>query len=246
MESQEYLQIEFNFFIILYSFGQMWYYYYMGSNKTDKTKDIITTAQRLFYEKGLKRTSFEDIANVCGISKALISYHFGSKSKLGGIVFSKYSADIQNCLAIQAYSRYPEYDLIVISTANLMLHLKLYKEDPKAFRFYKEFMDSSFEDVTTGIEYFYKASNRQFKSKIDDETLHLIYISSNYAARGLIYNYFTGHIQSSFEKFEEFIIKSSHKSFMIPEMEIDSIIVSGKELLEKLNLKICDYFEVRP
>ncbi|MFZ7120140.1 MAG: TetR/AcrR family transcriptional regulator [Eubacteriaceae bacterium] len=217
----------------------------MGSNKTDKTDIIITTAQKLFYEKGLKETSFKEIAKICEITKPLISYHFGSKAKLAGIVFGKYSADIQNTLAIQTYLKYPQYDLMVIHTANIMLNLKLYKEDPKAFRFYKEFMDSSFEDVTTGIELFYKASNRQFKSKIDEETLRLIYIYSNYASRGLIYNYFTGQIQSSFEKFEEFIIKSTYRVFMNSDKDIDLLITNGKELLDKLNIKICDYFKVQ-
>jgi hypothetical protein len=213
-------------------------------DRTTKRLEIIEVAKKLFYENGLNATSLEKIAQRCNITKPLITYHFGTKAKLAGVIFGKYSADIMNYLTEKAYLNFPEYNFMCVNTANLMLNLKLYKEDEKAFRFYKEFFDSSFEDVTEGIEQFYKMIIRQRRMKIDDATKKLIYFSLNYAARGLIYHYFTGKIDCSFEQFQDYLIRMSYQALFIDNEEIDELIEKGNELLEKLDLKIYPYFRV--
>ena len=50
--------------------------------KTTRRDEIISVATRFFYEKGLKNTYFEMIANELNITAPLISYHFKSKDNL--------------------------------------------------------------------------------------------------------------------------------------------------------------------
>jgi AcrR family transcriptional regulator len=49
---------------------------------SDKRDHILTSAEKLFAEKGFDGTSVRDIAQLAGVNLAMISYYFGSKEKL--------------------------------------------------------------------------------------------------------------------------------------------------------------------
>lgn len=48
----------------------------------DKREHIITTAMKLFAEKGFEGTSIRDIASKAEVNIAMVNYYFGSKEKL--------------------------------------------------------------------------------------------------------------------------------------------------------------------
>jgi AcrR family transcriptional regulator len=48
----------------------------------DKREHIITTAMKLFAEKGFEGTSIRDIASETSVNIAMVNYYFGSKEKL--------------------------------------------------------------------------------------------------------------------------------------------------------------------
>ena len=56
---------------------------------SDKQKQIMSTAERLFSEKGYEGTSVRDIAEEAGVNIAMISYYFGSKEKLMEALFEQ-------------------------------------------------------------------------------------------------------------------------------------------------------------
>ena len=62
---------------------------------SDKQKQIILTAERLFYEKGYEGTSVRDIADEAGVNIAMISYYFGSKEKLMEALFAQRTTHIK-------------------------------------------------------------------------------------------------------------------------------------------------------
>lgn len=62
---------------------------------SDKQKQIILTAERLFYEKGYEGTSVRDIADEAGVNLAMISYYFGSKEKLMEALFAQRTTNIK-------------------------------------------------------------------------------------------------------------------------------------------------------
>jgi len=47
-----------------------------------KRDDIVTAADRLFYEQGFEATSFADIAGAVGISRGNFYYHFKTKDEI--------------------------------------------------------------------------------------------------------------------------------------------------------------------
>jgi AcrR family transcriptional regulator len=60
----------------------------------EKQLQIITTAERLFANKGYSGTSVRDIAEEANVNVAMISYYFGSKEKLMQAVFEERSRHI--------------------------------------------------------------------------------------------------------------------------------------------------------
>lgn len=62
---------------------------------SEKQKQIILTAERLFSAKGYDGTSVRDIADEAGINIAMISYYFGSKEKLMEALFEQRTTNIK-------------------------------------------------------------------------------------------------------------------------------------------------------
>ena len=54
---------------------------------SDKQLQILTTAEKLFANKGFDGTSIRDIAEEAGVNIDMISYYFGSKEKLMETIF---------------------------------------------------------------------------------------------------------------------------------------------------------------
>ncbi|NTW71777.1 MAG: TetR/AcrR family transcriptional regulator [Eubacteriaceae bacterium] len=215
----------------------------MKNKNVSKKEEILNTSQHLFYENGFLRTSFEEIAEYCNITKPLITYHFGSKALLGGTIFGKYSKKMSDLFFEKAYENFSGKNNIDIVAAFTLMQLKYYQKDEKAFRFYYEFFSSSFADVTVGIEDFYKMSNRLTGNKYSMEELHMIYIGSNYAARGLIYHFITGNITCSEEQFELYYLESGFWKFGIDEIRLKEIHKNAKAILENISINFLPDFK---
>lgn len=61
----------------------------MDKEKSDKTAQIISTAQKWFASYGLQKTSMQEIANDLGLSKASLYYYFPDKESLYRAVIEK-------------------------------------------------------------------------------------------------------------------------------------------------------------
>ncbi len=58
---------------------------------------LIAEAEHLIHLKGYNATSMEDIARACGMTKANLFHHFGSKEDLGLAVLDSKIADTRSC-----------------------------------------------------------------------------------------------------------------------------------------------------
>ena len=56
---------------------------------TETEQKIVTSAEKLFYQKGKAGTSMQDIADDAGINRTLLNYYFRSKDQLFEAVFRK-------------------------------------------------------------------------------------------------------------------------------------------------------------
>lgn len=57
--------------------------------KTPTEEKILTSAKKVFYQKGLKGARMQEIADDAGVNKAMLHYYFRSKEKLFDKVFEQ-------------------------------------------------------------------------------------------------------------------------------------------------------------
>lgn len=91
--------------------------------KMDARETILSTAMKLFGEKGFEGTSVREIANDAGVNLAMISYYFGSKEKLFENVVEYKSSSIRLVfeeLAKSSVSQIEKVDKIIESYVERM------------------------------------------------------------------------------------------------------------------------------
>jgi DNA-binding transcriptional regulator YbjK len=88
----------------LFSFKRVFNFAPMSDEKSveysDKQRQILEVAEKLFATKGFDGTSVRDIAQEAGVNIAMISYYFGSKEKLLQAVFELRSSHIKTQLTL--------------------------------------------------------------------------------------------------------------------------------------------------
>jgi len=75
------IKLKINLIKRLFNFKQV-FNFALFLEKMDKREIIISTAMRLFGQKGFEGTSVREIASGADVNPAMISYYFGSKEKL--------------------------------------------------------------------------------------------------------------------------------------------------------------------
>ena len=205
-----------------------------SKENTGNRRLILETAKRLYYERGMEDVSFDEIADICGVTKSLIRYHFRSKAKLANELFGTYSKEQANVFFRKAYALGGSYSNIDILDAYSILCLRYYCADEKALRFYTQLFSCSFTDISYGIEDFCKVGGRQ-PQRDDLDYHHMIYIGSQYAARGLIYHYATGEIKCDEKTFAKYYIGLS-KAHIQDEAERERSLDRAYEILERVSI----------
>ncbi len=85
---------------------------------TETEQKIISSAERLFYQKGKAGTSMQDIADDAGINRTLLNYYFRSKDQLFEAVFKNAMSTFLPNLAVMLHSEmnFEEYAPAMIET----------------------------------------------------------------------------------------------------------------------------------
>lgn len=89
---------------------------------------LVSTAERLFAERGIEAVSLRDITNACGANSAAIHYHFGSKDELVRAILEHRAAELAKrrdvYLTAIEHSRRPTLrkvvEALVLPTAELV------------------------------------------------------------------------------------------------------------------------------
>lgn len=220
-------------------------------NKTKKLKkkdEIIYVATKLFYENGIKNTFFEQIAKECEVTAPLITYHFKTKVNLVQAVVQKYTSEIKNNVTEKIYNQIDAYDLQYSTAAEIIMNLRLYNEDEKAFSFYYDYLNCGFESqfCVNFIDY-YKIHDRHYNLNIDrnNDEISMLSSSAYFSTLSLIYSYFTGRLNCSFDQFVDYTVSMPFKFMHIEDNQIKVIIEVSKQILEQLDLKIYPYFQIK-
>ncbi|MFZ7131812.1 MAG: TetR/AcrR family transcriptional regulator [Eubacteriales bacterium] len=212
--------------------------------------NIINAATLLFYEKGYKNTYFDEIAASCGITKPLISYYFKRKSTLAKVVHEKVTNENKNFIALRLYKTYyglKKYDLKLSTAVEIQMTNRLYHEDKKAFRFYKERSDSYYSDMCSHkLVNLYQIHDRHYNLDINRNTDEISMLA--YAAHGATLSlklaFYRGELNCSFEEYNDYATALHFKLMHIDENEINYLLEVSKKMIKQSNFKVLPYFRI--
>lgn len=232
-------------------------YYHRMNNEHDKIntlgdgakkKDaIINSAFKLFYSVGVDETSFETIANDCGVTAPLITYHFKTKNKLVEEIAKRLTGRIANATLDKLYANAIKYDPKLVFAANIIVIHKLFDEDERARKFFLYFLNCGFEYVfIDGHKDYYAALDRFYCFNLDrsKDELSLLSTTLLFSSFSLTYAFFTGRLNCTLEQLTDYVIATEMKLMNLPSMEIDAVIRDAKALVAQLDFKIEPFFQI--
>ena len=101
----------------------------INDNKHEKERKLLNTALRLFTEKGIKKTSIQDIVHDAGIAKGTFYLYFKDKYELQDILIAKKShklfCDALESLRKNYISNFPDQIIYIINYKKRVFLLKL-------------------------------------------------------------------------------------------------------------------------
>lgn len=218
----------------------------MEKSQQDNKDKIIEYATKLFYDFGYSNTSFDKIANFCGVTKPLITYHFKTKANLAKEVVEKYNIDNKNNLEIKLYKSFDRYDTRTSTVIELIAFTQMYYEDQKAREFFLEYANSGFENKFLDNTSYYKIHDRHYRLNINkkNDEISMLTIAANFSFASLLYSFFTGKLNCDYLDFLDYTIKIPFKFMNIDMKEIDEIIYKGKKIYEQLDISYMPYFKI--
>lgn len=213
-------------------------------------ENILETATKLFYEQGYKNTFLDQIADICEITKPLISYYFKSKSNLAREVSDGFLFDMKNKIAMKLYTHYfrgIRTDLQVSTAVEIRLYNQLFLTDPKAMQFIRELADDKYENLFSpnGI-WLYKMHDRRYHLNLSNETdeLSMVTTAARSAGFSVLWAYDRGEFNCSLEDCLNYIIRLNFMLMHIDNKRIDEILEETKRVLMRVPFEYKPYFVI--
>ena len=207
----------------------------------EATKErIIAVCKELFYEKGLRGTSYNDICDKADINRGLLPYHFKSKNNIAKIVFSEFIEDFE---AISKKTIVTDNFNVYFAIA-LFLLFDLISKNHNLRRFYSEieteerFISSTMmlqEDI---INQILAANQLHF----ENDELRTIICMFEGVETEIIRNMHNGYITEPVEKVVVRDIYFVFSQLGFERTQIDMIIKEAKAIFNKYEMRMGESF----
>lgn len=216
----------------------------------NQKENILQAATKLFYEQGYTATYLDQIADVCEITKPLITYYFKSKSNLAREVTEQFIIEHKNRVALKLYLEYFKEnptDLQVSTAVEIRLYDILHLHDSNVMRFVKEHADEKHEDTfSKSAVHLYKIHDRRYGLKLKrcPDEISMIARSAMASSLSVKLAYANGEFDCTQEECLDYLTSLHFVLMHIEEKRIDEIIEESKRILELIPFEIKPYFQV--
>jgi len=216
----------------------------------NQKENILLAATKLFYEQGYKDTYLEQIADVCKITKPLITYYFKTKSNLARQVTDQYLTDHKNSVAFKLYTEYfkaRKTDMQVSTAVEIRLYDTLHLCDPNALRFMKEHADENYEDTfPKNSVRLYQIHDRRYHLNINRnaDEISMLARSAMSSSLSVKLAYARGEFDCTLEECLDYLTRVHFILMHIDAKRIDDIVSESKHILKQVKFEIKPYFQV--
>ena len=134
-------------------------------SKYNKNTDelLMSTAERLFFEKGYAEVSGRGICEVAGVSRSRLHYYYADKEELASIILKESLSELHYKLGESVFERIEESDInqesaLTYMTTLIMCLVGILSKDTSPSKFYGECMDAGVASRVLS-EYLEKSMN---------------------------------------------------------------------------------------
>lgn len=199
---------------------------------------IYAVSKRLFFDKGIKATSYADICAEADVNRGLIPYYFKSKSNIALQVYKDFIESMDAAVDAKWGS---SIDELSKNAAIELLQFRLLENNENVRRFYSE--------VLGGAEYHQAAYDVQFnlikrligtsRISFDDDALRTLTCLMQGTEAELVLAMTTGYLTERVESYVRRDVTWVYRMFGFEESEISQYINQGFSLIKGLEL-VCD------
>lgn len=207
---------------------------------------IYETAKELFYENGFTNTTLKMIAEKADANSAMVSYYFGSKTKLGAKIICDFFAASKREGKACLDEVCPDADLYLQSALDNRITTHNFSNNPNLFRFYLELDETNFyvdsEIVSADI---FKKLCKCYDVSLTEDAIRAAAISVYALANALSASRAYGLIKCTDEEIVRSIMDYHGVCLQIPQDETERVLAESKELAKRIRTTTGPGFEVR-
>lgn len=217
----------------------------MASRKPsiDSKKIIYENAKKLFYKKGYRQTSYNEISETANLNPAMLKYHFGSKKEIAALIYKEIVLNLYNAIANVLKT---SEDIDIVYLINELCFFKLVKTNLNFQRFYldlcKERIINDYTKETTFLmiqKYLFEKKCVQSKSQIQIATSISVASQSE-----LINDYFSGTLKTDFDTVVDVYIELMFHNLALDKFTIKKKMELSKKIISKYNIVLNNAFEI--
>lgn len=210
-------------------------------------ENIMEAARELFYEKGYKNTTYNDICEKANVNTGTFHYHFQTKRKVAGIIYNNFMFNIKEETGKLISSKY-ENDLKLCTALEITNYMNLFFFDDHVKTFFYDLYSDNIplEYALNIMENFFQLHVEAFKLPIDRDYVKIIAATNLGMEQALIVNYCSGYLTLPEQQIIDYDIELTYAQMNINHQEIERIIQKAQELGPQIKLKHVDYFKVEP
>ena len=200
----------------------------------------------LFYDQGYTATTLAQISEKSGVNNGLITYYFGTKSKLAGEIYNMCLMDLRNEISKHLFLHTKQYSMALgIAVENRVLLAQKF-DNPNFLRFTNEYQKDSvhYMSVNERRERYYDLQKELINPNISDIDLRLYSVCGIAVVRSITEAYEKKYLTCDINYLKIYVIRTLFTMLQLPDADIERLTEESRIWEEQLHFKVGPGFHV--
>ncbi len=215
-------------------------------DSTTSRSRLVAAARELFYEQGYAATTLAQISTKSGVNNGLITYYFGTKSKLALEIYNLFLLNIRNEIAQQLFTRKKGYSMELDIALETRLLLALKFKNANLLQFCNEYQKDSelFVSPNDLRERYYGLQKQLINPNISDIDLKLYSVCGIAVTRGITAAYEKKYLDCDINYLKDYVTRTLFTMLQLQPDRVEALIEESRYWEEKLKIKVGPNFEL--
>lgn len=207
---------------------------------------LLEASRTLFYDQGYAATTLAQISEKSGVNNGLITYYFGTKSRLAGEIYTKCLMDLRSEISRHLFLHTKQYSMALgIAVENRVLLAQKF-ENPNFLRFSNEYQKDSVHFIQTNErrERYYSLQKELINPDISDIDLQLYSVCGIAVVRCIAEAYEKNYLQCDIEYLKDYVIRTLFTMLHLSPDETEKLVEESKIWEKEIHFKVGPSFMI--